>query len=164
MLSQCLPSILASGLTVTPRAQGFGGQLGSIHLASAESSTPYKSSAFGHPASPSLVHLCCFLTSPSQASDLGDKETWEDHKATFSRGATVSCSCFCQLWLVLQLGVTAGAPGSNEPSARQPSHVSGHTSAPRTRTQEPSKGFWKAQARRVSSHFHPFPSLFLTPA
>lgn len=40
MLSQWLPSMLASGLIATPRAQGFGGQLGSIHLASARSSTP----------------------------------------------------------------------------------------------------------------------------
>ena len=38
----------------------------------------------------------------------------EDLKATFSPGATVSCSCFCQLWLAFWLGVVAGAPGSDE--------------------------------------------------
>lgn len=61
---------------------------------------------------------------------LETRKPGEDHKATFSPGATVSCSCFCRLWPALWLGVVAGAPGSDEPFHQATlSHVRSHISA-----------------------------------
>lgn len=60
----------------------------------------------------------CFHRSPSQASGLRHESTWRRPRGCLLPGATTPVAAFAGSgsWLLLWLGVTAGAPGSSEPS------------------------------------------------